>query len=796
MSLHRAAAICLALTLMCLMPALEVADLAAQDAASAPAASDPVTASDYARAERLLGFNAEKLAAGYEVEPRWLDGDRFWYRNRTGHGHEFVLVDPGAATRRPAFDHARLAAALSVAADTAYEPSKLPFDEFFLADGGRAIRFEVDDSVAWTCDISDYTCAGPDSATAGPPIDEVRSPDGRWIAFERDADLWVRSVETGEETALTTDGEPHYGYAIHAEGCCTVITDRKRGEKHRPILRWSPDSRRIVTLRLDEREVEQLHILETKEGRPELHSYRYALPGDSIVPTWELFVFDVPSGERVRVELEAQVMGFGALEQDTIWADVRWSPAGDEVFFVARDRDQRRVRLLAADAVTGAVREVVEERGPTFVELNLGSRSIPNWRVVSGGGEVVWFSERDGWGHLYLYDARTGAVKNRITEGPWVVVDLLHVDDRGRRVWFTAAGREPGLDIYHRQLYRASLDGGGIERLTPEDADHEVAATPSGRWFVDTWSTRDTIPVTVLRDRDGRVVRQLEEADISRLVEAGWRPPEHFVVKARDGVTDLHGFLYFPSDFDPEERYPIIDYIYPGPQIGPIGWRNFRPDARGNPHALAELGFIVFTIDATGTPFRHKAFHDVWYGDMGDNGLLDHVVAMRQLAGRYPQIDLDRVGIYGHSGGGFSSTGAILRFPDFFKVAVSSAGNHDNRSYYYRWGEKYQGPLVRDEEGGDNFESQANHLLADRLEGKLLLMYGSMDDNVHPNATLLLIDELIEANKDFDLIVLPNRNHGFFYEPYVVRRTWDYFVEHLKGVEPPREYRIREPDAP
>jgi dipeptidyl aminopeptidase/acylaminoacyl peptidase len=339
------------------------------------------------------------------------------------------------------------------------------------------------------------------------------------------------------------------------------------------------------------------------------------------------------------------------------------------------------------------------------------------------------------------------------------------------------------------------MDGTAIQLLTPEDADHDVSFDPLGRFVVDKYSSPTSEPITVVRRADGTRVMTLEEADFSALLETGWEWPVPFTVKARDGITDLYGFLYFPTHYDPEKKYPVVDYIYPGPQTGPIGYRQASSGARGNGRALAELGFIVFTIDALGTPLRNKAFHDAYYGNMGDNGILDHIHALRQLAPRYPGMDLDRVGIFGHSGGGFSSTDALLRYPDFFKVAVSSAGNHDNRSYDYTWGEKYQGLWKKNDNGTDTFDSQANQNLAGNLKGKLLLMYGTLDDNVHPNANLLVIDELIKHNKDFDLIVMPNRNHGYSSEPYVIRRTWDYFVRHLLGAQPPREYEIRRPEG-
>lgn len=747
----------------------------------------------YERAARLVGSNARTLVSGDQVRPTWLTGDRFWYRNNTGAGSEFVLVDPATRTRRPAFDHARLAAALSLAADTAYVAEKLPFERFEFIDGERAIRFQTDSTRAWTCDLTTYTCRA-----AGKPeresASEVKSPDGRWIAFVRDENLWVRSAETGEEIQLSRDGEEHWGYAVPPEACCDAVTRVRRRTEKRPVLAWSPDSRKIGTYRLDERNVPELHLLETAKGRPILRTYRYALPGDSVIPTYTVHVFDVDARTQVNANRPAQVAVNTSccwFQTDTLWKDARWANDSDTFYFTEGERTFDELRLIAMDATTGASRVVLTERSKTFVEMNQFSGGLPNWRVIGDGSEAVWWSQRDGWGHLYLVDMATGEIRNQITSGPWLVVDLLHVDAQNRLAYFTAVGREQGVDPYFRQLYRVRLDGSGLERLTPENADHAISMAPSGAWFVDTWSTPMEKPVTVLRDARGAVRMTVQESDISRYMEVARNLPQPFTVKARDGITDLYGLLHLPSDFDPAQRYPAIVYIYPGPQVGSIGSRQFTVSPRGDARALAELGFVVMQLDAMGTPGRSKAFHDTYYGNMGDNGIPDQVAALKQLAARHEWIDLDRVGIYGHSGGGFSSTGAILRYPDFFDVAVSTAGNHDNRSYDYTWGEKYHGLLERNGNGGDSFDSQANHLLAKNLKGRLLLMYGTLDDNVHPNATLLLIDELIRHGKDFDVMVMPNRNHGFASEPWVVKRTWDYFVRHLRGEEPPTDFEIR-----
>ncbi|PYO08747.1 MAG: S9 family peptidase, partial [Gemmatimonadetes bacterium] len=403
--------------------------------------------------------------------------------------------------------------------------------------------------------------------------------------------------------------------------------------------------------------------------------------------------------------------------------------------------------------------------------------------------EVIWFSERDDWGQLYLYDLTTGQLKSKITSGEGNVAQLRRVDETSRTIWFVGNGKERGRDPYFRQFYKIRIDGTGLTLLTPEDADHEIALAPSGQYFVDTYSKPDTPPVTVLRDLDGKTIVTLETADVSRLRATGWKPPMSITVKARDGKTDLYGLLYLPTNLDRGKKYPIVNHIYPGPQTGSVGGRGFSP-ARGDAQALAELGFVVVEIDGMGTPWRSKSFHDAYYGKMGDNTLPDQVAGMKELAQHYPWIDINRAGIYGHSGGGFAAADAMFRYPDFFKVGISEAGNHDQREYEDDWGERYQGLLARTPDASDSYAPEANQLLAKNLKGKLLLAHGTMDDNVPPYNTLLVVNELIKANKDFDLILLPNRTHGFGNEAYMVRRRWDYFVKYLLGAEPPREYEI------
>ena len=766
--------------------ALVLTALCAAGLASAAAAQQPraLTTADYARAEQFMPYNTTPLVFRASVRPSWLAGDRFWYRNAIPEGFEFVLVDPTRKTRERAFDQARLAAALSRAADTTYDALHLPFTTFdFSADG--SITFDVRGR-HWTCAIAADRCTGEPRHREAPLPNAVISPDSSKAAFIRDWNLWVKDLATGQETQLTTDGVKDFGYATDNAGW--IHSDR-------PILLWSPDSKKIATFQQDQRGDGDMFVVRTEVGHPVLEAWKYPLPGDSVVTMIQRVIIDLAGPRVIRLQIPPDQhrstlcddisCGFGP---GASFADVYWSPDATHLAFVSTSRDHRDEKLRVADAATGAVREVYEETAKDFFES--GYNHV-NWQPLWASNELLWYSERTDWGHLYLYDLGTGRLKNAVTSGDWKVLQVLRVDEPSRTILFTAAGREPG-DPYFVHLYSVKMDGTHLALLTPEDANHDVTLAPDGRWFVDSWSRPDVPPVTVLRDAAGKLVVNLETADISRLLATGWKPPMPFTVKARDGKTDLYGLLFRPTNFDSTRRYPIINNIYPGPQTGSVGTRSFVA-ARGDCQALAELGFVVFQLDAMGTPMRSHSFMAAYYGDMGDNGLPDQVAGMQQLARRYPWIDLDRAGIWGHSGGGFASTDGILRYPDFFKVAVSEAGNHDNREYEDDWGEKWQGLLTTGPNGTTNYDNQANQLLAANLKGKLLLAHGTTDDNVPPYNTLLVVDALIRANKDFDLLLLPNRRHGFGGEPYMVRRRWDYFVRNLMGAEPPAGYELHPP---
>lgn len=739
-----------------------------------------VTAQDYARAERFLGAATAPLVYRASVRPTWLPGDRFWYSTATSEGTEYVLADPGAGTRALAFDHERLANAIEQATDSAYAATDLPLSGLMLSDDLGSATFTVHGQQL-ACDLDAHTCtrAPRPRGDVQAPRFSVLSPDGTKSAFIRDHNLWMMNLTTGVETQLTTDGVEDYGYATNNAGWT---------KSERPVLLWSPDSKRIATFQHDARGVGMMYLVNTQVGHPELQAWRYPMPEDSVIFRISRVVVDVDAPCVTRLQLPPDPHRSTTTDhiagRDGMFLDNAWSEDGRQLAFVSSSRDHKEARLRIADAETGAVRDVLEEIAGTYFESGVG---MANWHVLLDTDEIIWYSERDDWGHLYLYDLQTGALKNRITEGPWLVRQLRHIDREERMLYFTAGGRD-GSDPYYEHFYRVNMDGSGLQRLTPEDAHHAVTLSPSGRYFVDSYSTPTTPPVTVVRDLEGRVVVPLEKADISALLASGWKAPIPFTVKARDGATDLYGLMYTPSNFDASRRYPVLNYLYPGPQSGSVGSRAFSP-ARSDKQAVAELGFVVVELDAMGTPGRSKSFHDAYYGNMGDNGLPDQIAGIRELGSRHPWMDLDRVGIWGHSGGGFASAAAVLRYPEFYKVAVSSAGNHDNRTYEDDWGEKWQGLLTTYPDSTTSYDNQANQLVAENLQGKLLLAHGTLDSNVPPNNTLVLVDALIKANKDFDLLLFPNAGHGFGAAgTYWMRRRWDYFVRHLLGVEPPVEY--------
>lgn len=750
-----------------------------------------VTLSDYQRAEKFLGVNTSKLVYGVISDDSWQQNDLLIYRNSIREGREYILVNPVTKDKKRLFDHEWLAKNLSELIGKEYKPFDLPLSQLELSNDGTMITYSLDGK-RYQTNLKERTTSALPSLTKP---NEYLSPNQKLAAYIKDYNLWVRDTETNKSTQLTFDGKKDYGYATNNAGWT---------KNDSPVLLWSPNSDKIATFKHDGRGVGEMYLWNTKVGHPNLEAWKYPLPGDSLIFRIERVVVHLQGPRLVKLKMLADphrstisdhIAGRGGK-----FLDVEWSVDGTQLAFVSSSRDHKEAHLQMADPSTGQVRSVLREKVATYYES--GARDVC-WRVLNSSNEVVWFSERDNWGHLYLYDLVSGTLKQQITKGEWAVLQVIHIDEAKRQIYFLGSNREAG-DPYFQHLYRINIDGTEMTNLTPESANHSISFSASKNYFLDTYSTPTIPPTSLIRSLDGNVVMKIEEGDVSELIASGWVEPIPFSVKARDNQTDLYGLMYKPTNFDASKKYPILNYLYPGPQSGSVGTRSFVT-SRSDKQSLAELGFIVVEVDAMGSPGRSKSFHDAYYGNMGDNGIPDQITMIEQLAAQNPWMDISKVGIWGHSGGGFASTDAILRYPDFYKVAVSGAGNHDNRNYEDDWGEKWQGLLVNYPQKSDsarqkinvevqvaeektNYDNQANQLLARNLKGKLLIAHGMMDGNVHPSNTLLVVDALIAADKDFDMLVFPNAGHGFGNSRYFLKRRWDYFVQHLKGANPPNDF--------
>jgi dipeptidyl aminopeptidase/acylaminoacyl peptidase len=725
---------------------------------------------------------ADGLVFKMRIVPHWFhQNNRFWYRNDlAGGSKEFIVVDAERGTRQRAFDQEKLASSLSKAAGgAACRGDKLSFDSIEFDAAGGSIRFEVAKTI-WTCDLARYECtkakqAGEpphqaDASTAEPVgrrargdaeqgdpgrsgTSWVRSPDGLWEAMIKDHNVVIRSVGKSEEIRLSDDGKEKLAYGH---------------------LSWAPDSKTLVGWRTEPGDNQPVYLIQSSPpggGRARLQRRPYPLPGDKLA-AFELSVFDVAARKQTKPAVDRIDLGSPRL---------RWDKDGHRFSYQKTDRGHQRFRLIEVDTHTAKARNLIDEQSPTFIWTahREGVRlATVNWLEKSG--EIIYVSERDGWRHLYLIDAGTGAVKNAITKGSFVVRGIDRIDEETRQVWFEASGMKIDRDPYFVDHYRVNFDGGSLVALTDGDGSHAAQYSPDRRFVIDTYSRVDRPPVHELRrTADGRLVCKLEEADIKRLEGGGWRSPEVFVAKGRDGKTDIWGIICRPKNFDPSRKYPVIEQIYAGPQ-GSFVPKTFSPNERFK--SLIDLGFVVVQVDGMGTANRSKAFHDVCWHDIKDAGFPDRILWHQAIAKKYSWYDLDRVGIYGTSAGGQNATAGLLFHPEFYKVGASACGCHDNRMDKASWNEQWMGYPV-----GPWYAASSNIDNANRLRGKLLLIVGEMDTNVPPESTMRLADALIRAGKDFELLVVPNSNHGMG-GAYGQRRMNDFFVRNLLGVAPPASH--------
>jgi len=800
-----------------LIPAFALAMLAAVGAQTHDSSVPVVTAEDYARAEQWLVGNVSKKVKNVFVVPHWIgDTDTFWYLRQTTEGHEFLVVDAATGARRPAFDHPAMAAALSALGVEDADAAELPFEAIEFSEDRSEVRFSAG-GATYSCAVAPLECEAVPGVYSPPGV--IVSPDGTRGVLTRGGNLWLRDMATGAERRITDDGEEHWGYGItYGNWKASHIPNERAGLPLPPLeTEWSPDSSKVLVTRMDERHVAPYPWIETAPDdgsfRPKVHWARIPLTGEEPA-TLDWHVIDVASGDRVRLDLPYERL-FHVHQDMLAIREVWWSSDASHLYAVVWGDNLEFAALYDVDLATGAARVVVEESDHPRTDTNSTSYNPPNVRVIGDCDKVIWFSQRTGWGHLYLYDGASGELENAITSGDWLVRDIVKVDDANRRVLFTAAGQEPGSP-YERHLYRVDLDGGNLVLLSPEKADTMVTSpwndilaidgakgydvvSPSGKYVVYNFSRVDQPTRTVVRRvEDGSLVAEVEAADATALYDAGWRDPVEFTAKAADGSTDLYGVIYPPPDLDESKTYPIIDSQYASPLTAVVP-RNFMMAIYGvpalvRPACLAELGFVSVVVDARGTTFRSKAFSHYSWQNLNTDGLEDHVAAIRQLAERHPWMDIERVGIHGGSYGGWAAFRAMFEFPDFFRVGVSGAGAAGVHNMYpdYHQAAFHAKPVYSD--GTNlrpnptarpvNWENADGTMQADRLQGKLLIQLGELDENVFPAATLQLVDALIRADKDFEMVYYPNRPHNFR-SPYSVRRVWDFLVKNLMGAEPP-----------
>jgi dipeptidyl aminopeptidase/acylaminoacyl peptidase len=726
------------------------------------------TANDYERAMSLEKKFTGKVFYG-NVMPSWIGKTNFfWYENFTPEGKKYVLIDAKDKTRKEAFNTAKMAAALNKTTGDTIKSGDLPVKNLLFTDDLRKLTFEYK-GWKYTCDLKSYIITKGEEAEK-PAYDPeewpwgyrneldnkpISSPDKKWTAFIRDFNLWIRNEADKKEYQLSNDGG--------------------NGKYYSAFIYWAPGSDKLMAYKVRPAVRHMISYIESSPAdqlQPKYYSYEYPKAGDD-VPQFYPQIFNVTEKKHIAVDEESLPDQFDV-------SGFQWDTLGRFVTFEYNKRGHQVYRIMKIDAATGRMDIIIDEQSKTFIDY-----SSKRFRYdLPETNEIIWASERDGWNHLYLYDSNTGQVKNQITTGKWVVRDVTWVDKAKRELVFEASGKEEG-DPYLIHYYRISFDGTGLTLLTPEEGNHVATFSGDNKYFVDVWSKVDMAPVAVLRDsKDGKIVMPLEKADLSRLQAEGWRAPAVFTAKGRDGVTDIWGIIIRPTNFDPSKTYPVIEYIYAGPHSSFVP-KSFQPFYRSmNP--LCELGFIIVQIDGMGTSNRSKAFHDVCYKNLKDAGFPDRILWMKAAAKKYPYMDISRVGIYGTSAGGQESTAALLFYPEFYKAAVSSCGCHDNRMDKMWWNEQFMGWPV-----DQSYIDCSNTENAWRLQGKLMLINGEMDNNVDPQTTVQLVDALIKAGKDFDYLLVPGMKHSSG-GVYGERRRMDFFVKNLMGVTPPDRNKTEE----
>jgi dipeptidyl aminopeptidase/acylaminoacyl peptidase len=763
---------------------------------------------EYLQAEKFTQEKLNNMLFSTKVTPNWMQkGSKFWYEYKTTQGTNWYIVDAATRSQRQLFDLDELAAQLTEIVKDPFDAQHLSIRNLKAKEDARTFTFEVQSTrekkndnkkkevFYFSYDSQTRKLTQVEEEESKPLRWGSVSPDKKVVVYAKNLNLYRMSYEdylkakknekdsTIVETQITTDGVKDFGYGQQRS---TLNTDTLMDGKRKSVygIQWSPDSRHFAIIVTDNRAVKELWVINSSANpRPTLETYKYQMPGEKEAPIEHLYLFDVSDNSRKEIKTSLykdQTLDLARvrrLKRQTGVEDLPTLWLGDEKrFFLTRSsRDLHRIDVCSYTLGDDSIKTIIPERMNTYQETR-------NLELVNNK-ELIQWSERDGWAHLYLYDTE-GKFKNRITKGSWHVEEIVKVDEKARMVYFKANGMDPNENPYYEHLYKVSLNGGTPKLVTPGNYVHDVQMDDDCLIVVDNYSRVNTVPKTDLLDTNGNKIMTLQEADFSMMFAAGYKFPEPFKVKAADGVTDLYGVMYKPFNMDSTKVYPIIDYVYPGPQVEATEYAFRNMTVRTD--RLAQAGFIVISVGQRGGhPSRSKWYHNYGYGNMRDYPLEDHKYAIEQLAARHSFIDINKVGIHGHSGGGFMSTAAICQYPDFFKVAVSCAGNHDNSIYNRWWSETHHGVKENVTEKGDtvfSYKVGTNQEIVSKLKGHLLLVHGDIDNNVHPGNTIRVVNALIKAGKRFDMLVLPQQRHGFGdMNEYFYWRLVDYFSEHLRG---------------
>lgn len=782
--------------------------------------AQPLMRANYALAAKFSPKRLEKLIFSTSVDPHWLkSGDRFWYVYETSAGKKWYLVEPSKVGKRELFDTDKMAADITRIVKDPFDGQNLSIDSLEFVKNETAIQFTVKstqeierkDTTKKPVDIKkepkifyfEYdlqTYLLKELTEVNRPKRRLEwasiSPDRKMIVFSKKNNLyWMDSANYSKaqkkeddstiiEHQLTFDGLEDFSYG-GSRNETNIEREKNKDKRKSAFVYWSPDGKYFSFVRSDNRKVKDLWVINSiAEPRPTLETYKYQMPGEKEYPIRYLYLFNTTDTSRRIIKAAAyKDQEYGLWSQpalqssrDDAFRPLIWLGSNDFFYFNRSSRDLHKIDVCRVDVKTASVTQVIHEEMNTYVEVRRPA-------LINGGKELVHWSERDGWGHFYLYD-ENGQLKGQITSGAWHAEDIEQVDEKGRVLYFSGNGKEKGEDPYYLHLYRVGLDGTGLKLLNPGNFDHQVSMGDNSKFFVNNYSRVNTAPESALFDAFGKKLVDLEKADLANLFAAGYKYPEPFIVKAADGKTDLFGVMYKPFDFDSSRQYPLIEYVYPGPQTEAVN----KAFGRGMDRVdrLAQMGFVVVTIgNRGGHPSRSKWYHNFGYGNLRDYGLADKKFAAEQLANRHKFIDIERVGIHGHSGGGFMSTAAMLLYPDFFKVAVSSAGNHENNIYNSWWSEKHHGIKEMISDKGDTtfqYSIEKNSELAKNLKGHLMLAHGDIDNNVHPGNSIRMANALIKANKRFEFVLLPGQRHAFGdMTEYFFWKMADFYSLHLLG---------------